>query len=621
MDIVDRFPENIADDDADPAEKFTELLALAPTRPGVYLMKDAEGTVIYVGKAANLKKRLASYFNRLSHADIKTRVLVRKIEVIEFILTSTENEALILESNLIKKHRPRYNIILKDDKRYPSLRLDIHSAYPHLTVVRKIARDGAMYFGPFTSPTAVYQTLKVINKTFLLRKCRDRAFSNRSRPCLNHQIGVCLAPCCLPVDPEEYRAMVREVVLFLKGRAPELIRQTEKQMLAAARDRNFELAAVLRDKMFALQKTVEQQVVVTTDFMDRDGIGMVEAEGRRMLTVISVRCGHLVATRHYPVGETVAGDSELVGSFLIQYYETVHEVPEEILTPVLPEELRGIRERLREIRGGRVVIRRPRKGVLTQLLELARRNAESELQTLLNSRAHEERLLLRLQKRLGLERLPRRIECFDNSHFQGDSPVSSLVVFMDGRPSSSQYRRFSLRHFDGADDYAFMSEALKRRYGKGEKSHPMPDLLLVDGGKGQLNIAAQVLRELGLNQEIDLAALAKKDEKRGEFEDRVFRPGRSNPVNLDQDREVLFLLMRIRDEAHRTAVLFHRGKKRVSSLRSVLDGVPGIGARRKKALLTYFDSIRSIRSATLEEIANIPGMNRKAAQAVQEALP
>ncbi|MFZ3046198.1 MAG: excinuclease ABC subunit UvrC [Desulfatirhabdiaceae bacterium] len=603
-----------------PSARFSDLLSGISTSPGVYLMKDATGKVIYVGKARNLKKRLTSYFNRIPLLDIKTRVLVEKIQGIETILTSTENEALILESNLIKKYRPRYNVILKDDKRYPSLRLDLKTPYPNLIVVRKIIRDGSLYFGPFTSPPAVYQTLKIINKTFRLRKCRDQVFKSRTRPCLNHQIGACLGPCCLPVDRDAYQDMVKEVILFLKGRAPELINKTETDMLTAAREQNFELAALLRDKMFALQKTIEKQVMVTTDFMDRDVIGMADSEGKLLLTVMSIRSGHVVGTRHFQISETVATTADLIGSFLTQYYETAHYIPEEILVPAVPEDVTVIRLHLQGMKGSKVGIRKPHQGTRVQLLQLANQNAENELKALLNSRDHDEKLLQRLMDRLGLSRFPKRIECFDNSHIQGDSPVSGMVVFENGRPCPSSHRRYKIRLTAAPDDYAFMAEALKRRFGKGDMSRPFPDLLIVDGGKGQMNIALAVLQNLNLIGEMDIAALAKKDEKRGETEDRVFRPYRSNPINLDLDRDVLLLLQRIRDEAHRNAVQFHRKRKRVSSFQSILDGIPGIGEKRKHLLLTRFRTIRAIRAASVEDISRLTGMNRKSAEAVVTAL-
>ncbi len=603
-----------------PASRFADLLAGLSTCPGVYLMKDDTGKVIYVGKAINLKKRLTSYFNKIPQLNIKTRILVDKIQDIETILTSTENEALILESNLIKKYRPRYNVILKDDKRYPSLRLDVKTPYPSLSVVRKIIRDGSLYFGPFTSPPAVYQTLKIINKTFKLRKCRDQVFKTRNRPCLNHQIGACLAPCCLPVDREAYQNMVKEVVLFLKGRAPELIKKTEADMLAAAREQNFELAAQLRDKMFALQRTIEKQAMVTTDFMDRDIVGMADTDGKLLVTVMSVRSGHVVGTRHYPLPETVATLPELIGSFLTQYYETAHYIPEEILVPAVPEDVKAIRLHLRDRKGSGIVIRKPHQGIRVQLLQLANQNAENELKSLMNSRDHDEKLLHRLMDRLGLGRFPGRIECFDNSHFQGDSPVSGMVVFENARPLRAGYRHYKIRTTSEPDDYAFMAEALKRRFGKGEASRPLPDLLIVDGGKGQLNIALSVLRDLNLTDELDVAALAKKDETRGETEDRVFRPRRANPVNLDMDHDVLLFLQRIRDEAHRHVIQFHRKQKRGSSFQSILDNIPGIGEKRKHLLLTHFRTIRAIRAASLADIMGLPGMNRKSAEAVRETL-
>ena len=605
--------------DSQSQEQF-QLLAGVSADPGVYLMKDAAGKVIYVGKARNLKKRLNSYFNRPEHPDPKTAVLVKKIASIETIITATENEALILESTLIKKHRPRYNVILKDDKRYPSLRMDTTSPYPNLTVVRKIGRDGVLYFGPYTSPPAVYQTLKIINKTFKLRKCKDRMFKIRTRPCLNYQIGSCLGPCCLKVDPDRYQEMVREVVLFLKGRTPDLVAKLKQDMNAAALERQYELAAEIRDKLFAIEKTLEKQIVVMTDFLDRDVIGFARSPADSIVTILFVRAGHLVGSRNFHFSETLASDAELIGSFIHQFYERATHIPDEILVSTVFDGMDVIQEWLTDLKKNKVDVIWPQRGPKLHLIHMAEQNAGSELKNLIEDQLSDQTLLLRLQKQLGLTRLPVRIECFDNSNISGTQPVSGMVVFEQTRPKKSDYRKYRIKTVSEPDDYATMAEVLKRRYGKGEESALFPDLLMLDGGKGQLGIAVSVLDELNLSGRFDVIGIAKKDDAKGETLDKIYKPGRLNPVNLDRDGNLLLFLQRIRDEAHRFVITYHRSRRGAAAIRSVLDTIPGVGPKRKQTLLKHFGSIKSIRAASLEELCQAPRMNRKTAEMVQSRL-
>ncbi len=603
---------------------MTELIEKLPrvsTGPGVYLMKDAGGKVIYVGKAANLKKRLTSYFKNRNGKDLKTGILVKKIATFETLLTQTENEALILESNLIKRHRPRYNVILKDDKRYPSLRLDVQNPFPALSIVRKPETDGALYFGPFSSANGARQTLHFIEKTFGLRKCRNRRLKERTRPCINYQMGACLAPCSKQVDPETYGAIVREVILFLRGRTPELVRTLKARMAAAAGERDFEAAAVLRDRMFALQRTLEKQVAVTTDFQDRDVLATVRDENLSLVTLLSVRGGYLMGMRHFRFEEALASPEEAIAAFIRQYYESNRFIPNEVLTPAALEEGDLLAERLTAAKGRRVHVLWPRRGERAALLRMAQENARDALEEWITERSADIGLLTRVQKRLRLEKMPLRIECVDNSNISGTHPVSALVAFAQGRPDKSGYRKYRIKSVgDLNDDYACMAEVLKRRYGKGEASEPFPDLLLVDGGKGQLNIALAVMDELAVSDRFEVAAIAKKDEEKGETEDKIFRPGRSNPILFGRDRDPLFLLQRIRDEAHRFAITFHRKRRAKSALTSVLDDVKGIGKKRKTALLRHFGSLRKIREATVEELGAVPGMNDAAARTLKATL-
>ncbi len=601
-------------------DHLIEKLSGVSTEPGVYLMKNRDDRVIYVGKAKNLKKRLASYFKSRDQLDLKTGVLVNHISNFETIITRSENDALILESNLIKKHRPRYNVILKDGKRYPSLRLDINQAYPNLEIVRKVKQDGALYFGPYTAPGAMYQTLKLINKHFKLRKCKAGMFRNRTRPCLNYQIGMCLGPCCLDVDPAVYREIVNEVVMFLKGRTPELLQKVKRDMASAAADRDFEKAAELRDRMFALERTVEQRIAVTTDFQDRDIIGLAGSPERSVITVLSVRSGYLNESRHFKLAEALSTDGDIIESFIRQHYERVHFIPKEILIPIALESADLIEKRLTELKGRKVSVLHPQRGEKVRLLEMADQNAADALKEWSSFEAANRNILLRLQRRLRMDRLPNRIECFDNSNISGTSPVAGMVVFEAGKPLKSAYRKYKIKTVREQDDYAYMAEALKRRYGRRDGPEPFPDLLMVDGGKGQLNIAVSILADLDLSESFQVIGIAKKDTFAGETEDKIYLPGRANPVRMAGEGEALFFLQRIRDEAHRFAVSFHRNRRSKAALGSALDSVPGIGGARKKALLKHFGSAKKIRAATLEELSAVPGISGKLAEMIQTAI-
>jgi excinuclease ABC subunit C len=603
-----------------PKQNLISKLDLVTNEPGVYLMKDASGAVIYIGKARNLKRRLSSYFKNSGRLDIKAGILVVKIDDFETVITGTEKEALILESNLIKQHRPRYNVILKDDKRYPSLRIDLNETYPNFSIVRKIGVDDAKYFGPFASAHAVRETLRTINKTFKLRKCKAKDFKTRTRPCLHCQMEGCLAPCCLDVDPSVYLEQVNEAIMFLQGRTPDLIRKVRKQMNAAARVQEFEKAARLRDKIFSLQRTIEKQIAVTTDFKDRDVFALARSPEFSVITVITVRNGFLTATRHYEFYETISTEEEMLAAFVRQYYERHPFVPAELLTSVKLKDTDLIVEWLRDIKKKKTRINYPQRGEKAQVVKLAVHNAENELKNVIASHSAEMGLLRRLQKKLQLRHLPARIECFDNSNISGAEPVAAMVVFENARPRKGHYRKYRIRTVHAHDDYAYMDEVLNRRFGKGDDSKPYPNLLMVDGGKGQLNIAVAVIRDLGLEEEFDIIGIAKKDANRGEDRDKIFKPGRANRLSFGREGELLLLLQRIRDEAHRFAVTFHRKRRTQKSLHSVLDTIPGVGPRRKAALLERFKTINNIRAADLKEIRALPGFNRRVAEAVLAAL-
>ena len=597
-----------------------DILTRVSEEPGVYLMKDSAGEILYVGKARNLKKRLASYFKNSGQTELKVKILVDKISDIETIITRTEKEALILESNLIKRHKPRFNVILKDDKRYPSLRIDPKEEYPNFEIVRKIGQDDAMYFGPFASAHAVRETLRTINKTFKLRKCRYKDFKSRTRPCLHCQMEGCLAPCCRDVDPDLYQEQVNEAIMFLKGQTPDLIRKVREQMENSARAQEFERAARLRDKIYALERTIEKQIAVTTDFKDRDVFAIARSDECSVITVLAVRGGFLTGTRHYDFSEVLSTDQEMIGVFIRQYYERHRFIPDEMLVSTDLEDAHLIEDWLRPLKQKKVRIYRPQRGEKVRLMAMAERNAQNELKNQIASRSSELDLMLRLQKKLKLSRPPERIECFDNSNISGTEPVAAMVVFVNAKAQKALYRKYRIKTVAQHDDYAYMREVLERRLGKGEDSKPYPDLLMVDGGKGQLNIALAVIDDLALGGMFETVGIAKKDEKKGETSDKIFMPGRANPVSFGRDGDLLLFLQRIRDEAHRFAISFHRKRRQKVSLQSALDNIPGIGRKKKAILLKHFKSVKNIRAAELDEISSLPGFNRKLAESVQKAL-
>lgn len=597
-----------------------ERLSIVSSGPGVYLMKDAEDNVIYVGKAKNLRKRLTSYFRRSDYNDLKTSVLIEKIAEFDTIITETEQEALILEASLIKKHKPQYNIILKDDKKYPLLKLDINSDYPNISIRRKAVKDGALYFGPYTSSGAVHQTLKIINKTFKLRKCKTTTFKTRSRPCLNYQIGLCLAPCCNHVDKKEYNDIVKEVTLFLRGRTPELIKNLKEKMTALAAEERFEEAGVYRDKLFALEKIMEKQVVVSNDLVDRDVIAITRGDKLSLVTHLSIVGGVLSGSRHFKFFETIADDSEIVETFIRQHYENSPSIPAEIITGVAPDGAGLIETWLADLKNRRVRIITPLRGDKVKLLNMAAKNGAKELEEREAQGRLSMEMLIRLRNVLKMDKIPEHIECFDNSNISGSDPVASMVVYKNAVAHKPSYRKYNIKTVKIQDDYSYMAEILSRRYGKSDNEQPYPDLLIVDGGKGQLNIAVRIMEELGIYGQFEMIGIAKKDEKKGEEYDKIYKPLRSNPVNFNRERELLLFLQRVRDEAHRFAISFHRAQRDKKTTLSVLDAVEGIGKKRKSALLRHFGGIGNIKKADIEDLINVDGMNRKTAEAVMAAL-
>jgi len=660
-----------------PAQRtLAEILERLPTQPGVYLMKDRQGKIIYVGKAANLRNRVRQYFQPASS---DTRDFVPLLEGIvgdiETVVTSNEKEALLLENNLIKRHQPRFNVKLTDDKNYLVLRLDPRAAWPRLEVVRKMADDGARYYGPYHSATSCREALRVVNRHFQLRICTDNTLASRKRPCLQYQIKRCLAPCVLPVSVDDYAEQVRFVGLFLEGKNDELLDGLRLRMKDAASRTAFERAATLRDQVRALESVLESQRVVLDTFADQDVVGF-HREGQAVeIVVLFVRQGKLVGNRAFSFGKQEFPDDEILSSFLGLFYDLQATPPAEVLLPFAIADADVKAEWLAEKREKKVDIFTPQRGPRRALVELARKNAAASFVTRRDHGKDTETTLARLQRRLGLTKVPRVIECYDISHVQGTDPVASMVVFEDGEPAKARYRTYRIKRAQGGDDFASMYEVLSRRFRRAREATTdddpwrLPDLLVVDGGKGQLGVALAAARDVGIDVRpgagLPIIALAKEresvasepvqDESSAEAvanaeppagadpvasaepvasvepavpransrsatnrPDRVFLAHGKDPIPIGPSSAEMFVLARLRDEAHRFAVGFHRSLRKRRTLRSVLSSIPGVGPVRQRALLRHFGSLRKVGEATLEELLATPGMTESAAGAVLE---
>ncbi len=591
-----------------------------PHQPGVYRMLDTKGSTIYVGKAKDLKKRLSSYFIKKNNHDPKTMALLEMIKDFEIIITSSGHEAFILESNLIKEYNPKYNVILKDGKNYPLLRIDMNETYPAIQRVRKIKNDKAHYFGPYSSSNSVNRTLKQIQKIFKLRRCKNTQFKNRSRPCLNFQIKACLGLCCNDVSVVKYKKQVQDAILFLKGRSHQVVKKLKTQMTGYASSREYEKAAEIRDTIFAIENILERQVVVSPDMIDRDIVAFAADKGRGVITVMIVRSGFLIDTAHYPLDLGFKEPDEILSAFLEQYYKHMEFLPSIILLSRKIENREEMEYLFAKRKGKKVRIRVPARGEKKRLVEMAHVNASRELEKRLFKEEEERASISMLKDLMGMKNLPARIECFDNSNLSGQDPVSSMVVFKDGRPYKDGYRKFIIRDLDFQDDYAYMYQVLERRFLKDPSEMAYPDLLVVDGGKGQLSMAVAVLKELNIENNFMVAGLAKKNVAKGEEFDKIYIPGRSNPLNTSQARKALYLLQQVRDEAHRFAITFQRKRREKRAGLSVLDTIPGIGPKKKKALLKHFKGITQMKTASIEEIAGLLGMNKPLAEEVIQTL-
>jgi excinuclease ABC subunit C len=612
---------------ADAARRpLEEKLGAVPPRPGVYLLKDRQGKIIYVGKAASLRGRLRTYL-RGGDERSQVRFLVERLADFETIVTANDKEALILENNLIKQYRPRYNIRLKDDKSYVSVKVTVRDPWPRVLVTRRIVKDGNRYFGPFASASAVRDTLDTIRKVFPLRTCSDHVFRNRSRPCIEYDIKRCLGPCVLPVDRAAYEEHLRQVMLLLEGRNTEVVTGLRRRMDAAAREERFEDAARLRDQIRAIETTQERQQVLEHWGADQDVFALYREGGSVEVQVLFVRSGKLVSNQSYRFDDWEFPDEEVLEAVLTQFYQaTNHDVPDEILLPIAISDA-GVRaEYLSERRGKKVAILVPQRGDKLRLVEMARQNAQQAFAERRDASKQGERMAAELQARLRLANAPRRIECLDIATFQGGETAGAIVAFDEGQPAKAGYRLYRIRTVEGTDDFAAVAEVLRRRFRDARERGGLPDLLVIDGGLGQLGAARGVLAELDI-ADLEVIGLAKErvepDATASEIRrrpERVFLPGRKNPVVLKPNSNALFLLQRVRDEAHRFVNLYHRKLRTRARLRSRLDAIGGIGPRRRRALLRRFGSLRRVAEASPEELATVPGITLTLAARIKEEL-
>lgn len=591
-------------------ESIAKTLAVLPNKPGVYIMRDEHGKIIYVGKAVVLKNRVRSYFRNLASHTVKVKALVAKVAEIETIVTDSEVEALILECNLIKKYRPRYNITLKDDKTYPYLKVTLQEDFPRIYATRRQLRDGAKYYGPYADAGAMHATVKLLRYMFPLRNCRKM---NPDRPCLQYHIKRCLAPCAGYVSKEDYGRMIKAVCMILDGRTAEVERELKQQMQAAADSYAFEEAARVRDQLQAVTKLNEQQKAVTGGG-DLDVVGFAKDSTGICLQIFFVRGGKLIGRDNFFLQDDGDSEQDVLTAFVKQYYNEASFVPREILLPVLPEtdELTVMSEWLTEKAGRKVELSQPQRGTKRELLHLASENAVKLLEERLRkgqlSLQTEEQAAEELQMALQLPDPLERIDCFDISHTQGTETVASMVVFRNGKPSKKDYRRYKIESTEGKpDDFKSMQEVVYRRYRDYED---LPSLVIIDGGKGQLSSALEVIRGLGL-QELPVIGLAKREEE-------IFTEGSSESILLDRESDSLHLIQRIRDEAHRFAITYHRKLRSKRNMVSILDHIAGIGAKRRQALWKKFQSLEAMKEASVEDLAQVEGMNYPAAQRIYD---
>jgi excinuclease ABC subunit C len=590
------------------------FLATVSHGPGVYLML-AKKQVLYVGKARDLRKRLSQYAHFSGSATSKTAVMLSHVQKVETILTSTEKEALILEASLIKQHRPRYNVILRDDKNYPLIKVTTREPWPRITITRKRLRDGNRYFGPYASSTAMRATLHLLHRQFPLRRCK--ILRERSRPCLNQQMGRCLAPCVGAVSPADYQKMLRDVLLILEGKASELIKELHGKMEDAASHLAFELAARYRDQIQALSKSIEHQAIVADHQLDQDVFALQHQDASVGIALLFIRNGMMTGAQSFFLADPLGEDESLLAQTILQYYSSERQPPRELLLPCRLKDQDLIAERLAELREGPVAIQMPQRGQRMHLMRIAASNAAQIFSEQARKQQSWDALAQTLQNKVHLAKRPECIECFDISNLQGKHAVAALVCFIEGEKASGRYRQYRIKSQDTPDDYAMMREVLERRVSKGVAEKTLPDVFLLDGGKGQLQVAIDVLSQYDCLDQVELVALAKEKADEGE---KLFRPGRKNPILLPAHSPPLLYLMRIRDEAHRFGITFHRKLRGQAQLHSQLDTLVGVGPKRKQALLQTLGSVKRIREASLEHLAAVPGIGQALAQHIYEQL-
>ena len=611
------------------SELIEQQLATLPTKPGVYLMHNLKGQVIYVGKAINLANRVRSYFHASAQENAKTRRLVAEIASLEWIITDSEVEALILEANLIKKYRPRFNVRLKDDKRYPYLKITPED-FPKVLITRRMEQDGGRYFGPYTSTGALRETLDLLRRLFPYRTCDREITGTDAKPCLYFDLKLCLGPCIGAVDRTEYLTMLAQLTEFMEGRTENVMRDLERQIREAAEALHFERAARVRDRLLALRQVTERQKIVTTAALNQDVIALARDENNACVEVFFVRNGKLLGREYFVMeGGAGADDNEIMTAFLQQFYANAATIPPEILLPAQVAEAAVLQDWLRTQRGDVVYLNVPHEGAARELLDLAATNATETL-TMLKAQweadKHRNELALQeLQTALGLPRAPVRIECYDISTTQGVEVVGSMVVFEHGVAKKSDYRRFKIKTVTGQDDFASMREVLMRRFDrwrrvssgelKGTRGSQgwgkLPDLVVVDGGKGQLGVAVEVLQAFELQDQVPVVGLAKRHEE-------LFKPGESHSLVLEPTDPAILLLRRIRDEAHRFAITYHRQRRQKRGLASQLDEIPGIGPVKRRGLLSHFGSLAAIQSASIEELTQVRGISTTLATVIQQ---
>lgn len=597
-----------------------------PTNPGVYLMKNDQGEIIYVGKAVNLRNRVRSYFRELKPEQAKTKALVKHIADLEYILADNELEALVLECNLIKKYKPKYNISLKDDKTYPYLKIT-NEDYPQVLVTRKVLRDGARYFGPYPSVNELRNSLELIRKIFPFRSCRQKVFTN-DRPCLNAHIQMCYAPCIGRISKEDYNAMIDQIALFFEGKQDGLVKRLRQEMEQAAENLQFEQAARLRDQLQGIEQIMTQQKAVLGSDGDEDVIAMARGLNQCCVQIFFIRNGKIVGRENYFLrGTDDSSRGEVITSFMKQFYLNCQFIPRNILLETELEEQDILAQWLTEKKESRVYLKVPKRGQAKELVELVGRNAlEALTKQELEDSYQQQRTtgaLEQLQQILGLLRLPQRMECYDISNTQGTESVASMVVFVDGKPKKDQYRRFKIKTVEGANDYASLREVLLRRFRRGleeqadenteGKFHILPDMIMMDGGRGQVNIALQVLQELGLD--IPVCGMVKDNHHRtrGLYY-------QNEEISIDTQSEPFLLITRMQDEAHRFAITYHRSLRGKRNLTSILDDIPGVGEKRKKNLLKHFGSFTKIREASVEQLVEADGISKAVAEEIYTYL-